>query len=200
MTEEPEAPAASPWRIVWGILLGALALANVGFEHARVVDAAIAACGQMPPFTLLLPNWVQPESRTMQLAVLLTVPALSMLLPLALMAPGAIGFVQKRGPGLSWIWPWPVILLAVGFLLLSVNVLCAHVPELAEGAIYRLTCPGRYMVIPGAAVAAGILGHALRRGEGKLGVWMTMLLALGGACLVANAITTYVICHAVPSM
>jgi hypothetical protein len=191
-------PTASWTARVCLVLLTVLALANVGFAVARAVDAVIAGGGQPPSFSLLLPMWVQPESRPMQLAVLLAVPALSMVLPMALMLPGVVSFFLRRGPGKSWVWP--VAALTAGSLCLAVNVLCAHIPELAEGMLYRLTCPGWHMVIPGSVVAIGLLGHVIRRRERRPGTWTAAFLVLGGACLIVNAITTYAICHAVPSM
>ncbi len=182
----------------WAAIAILLILLNAGFAAARARDVVVAGRGEPPTFSLLLPMWIQPQSRWAELAVLLAAPALSMLLPLVIMLPGVAVFLWRGGPLKSRLWP--IILLAAGVACLAVNVACAHIPDLAGGKLYALTCPGKYMVIPGIAVAAGIIGICLRGTSERPRGWPLAMLFAGAACLILNAATTYAICRAMPSM
>jgi hypothetical protein len=183
--------------VVSAVVIVVLAIANAAFAAARIYDAVAASKGEAPYFSLLLPMWIQPEKRWAELAVLLAAPAISMLLPFLLLVLGAGRFV-RRAEGLSRLWP--PIALAMGFSLLATNVLFDHVPELSENRLRFLACPGAWMAIPSILVAAGTAGMIFGHGGRKLGLATKISLALGAACLIANAVTTYLICHATPSM
>ncbi|MCX7803777.1 MAG: hypothetical protein N3A38_01175 [Planctomycetota bacterium] len=195
MSEKGSTPLPSK---AWGAIAILLVLLNAGFAVARARDAVVAGRGEPPTFSLLLPMWIQPESRWAELAVLLAAPALSMLLPLVIMIPGVAAFLWRGGPLQSRIWP--VALLAAGVACLAVNAACAHIPELAGGTLYTLTCPGKYMVIPCIAIAAGIIGMSLRGATERPRGWSLVMLLVGALCIIMNAVTTYIISRAMPSM
>lgn len=180
---------------LWTVPLAALALANLGFATVRAVDAVnCSRAGGGPRFSLLLPNAIRPEQGSLlEKAVVVAPSAMSFALPLAALLIGLVDLIWRRKT--SRLRVWPMVLLGAGFLCMAANAMLSHVPGMSEGLLYRLTCPGVYMVIPVLAVAAGIIGLLWRRREDRPGAWMMGLFILGGACLIINAITAYVIVH-----
>ncbi|MFC1672009.1 hypothetical protein ACFL01_02615 [Planctomycetota bacterium] len=96
-----------------------LAVINAGFTIARAVDAVAARGGGVPRFSLLLPIWMQPETRITELIALGATPALSIFLPILMLVVGVIDFFRRRKKELST--KWSKVLVAAGSVCLVVN-------------------------------------------------------------------------------
>ena len=110
---------------IWMVPLAALALANVGFAIARIVDAVNAHAGRLPRFSLLLPMWIRPESRFTELIVLGAMPALSCALPILAVAAGVVDFIRRRRAGRPRLWS--IILIVLGAACLAANAITSYV-------------------------------------------------------------------------
>lgn len=121
---QPAAAAPRRASALWIVLPAALALVNVGFAVARVVDAVNARAGRLPRFSLLLPMWIRPEGRFTELAVVAAMPALSFLLPAAAAAIGIADLVRRRREGRSRRWAAALIALAAACLAANAVTAC----------------------------------------------------------------------------
>jgi len=120
-----EEPKHSKAKIFWLVLLVVITAANIGFSVARAVDAVNARAGRLPGFSLLLPRWIQPESRLTELLALGAMPVLSYALPILAVAAGVVDLVRRRRTGRSR--PWPIVLIALGAACLAANAITAYV-------------------------------------------------------------------------
>ena len=108
-------------RIVSFVVLG---LVNVGFMVARVVDAVAARGGGAPRFSLMIPMWIEPETRIMELIALGAMPGLSIFLPILMAVVGVIDLIRRRRKELST--KWSRVLIVAGCVCLAANSVTAY--------------------------------------------------------------------------
>ncbi len=141
-----EKRTVSRGRRVWVALLLLILLTNAGFTVARAVDAVSAHTGGLPRFSLLLPMWLEPQSRIAELVVLAAMPGLSFLLPLLAAAIGIVDFMRERQSDGSCTWSKILIGVAAVCLLsnaFTTYVIYRAVPSFQSAlATLYISCPG----------------------------------------------------------
>jgi hypothetical protein len=108
-------------RIVSFVVLSVL---NAAVMVLRLIDAVAARGGGAPRFSLMIPMWMQPETRVMELIALGAPHGISIFLPVVMLGVGVIDLVLRRKKEQSTTLS--KVLVGAGGVCLVVNAVTAH--------------------------------------------------------------------------